>query len=367
MKRDLVVIGAGPAGLSAAVAAAEAGAEVTLIDENRRPGGQLIKQIHKFFGRKENFAGMRGIDIGEHLRAKARSLGVEIWLDSVVWGCFRESVLGVVRKEKSLFLNFKKILIAAGASEKVIAFPGWTLPGVMGAGAAQTLMNIHRVLPGRKVLMVGSGNVGLIVGYQLLQAGAQVSIVEALPAIGGYRVHADKIRRAGVPIFLSHSIKEGLGKEFIQGAVIHRLDHAFKPIPGTEKALEVDTICLAVGLVPQVELFSQAGCRMIYSDRLGGFIPIHSPFMQTTEPDLFVAGDSAGIGEASSAMEEGRIAGLTMARMLGSRSRRAEAERRRAHERLNDLRKGPFGRPVLQAKQEVFKAWRRMSGSHRFF
>jgi thioredoxin reductase len=251
------------------------------------------------------------------------------------------------------------MLVAAGASEKVISFPGWTLPGVMGAGAAQTLINVHRVLPGRKVLMIGSGNVGLIVGYQLLQAGAQVSMVEALPAIGGYRVHADKIRRAGVPVFLSHSIKEGLGKEFIEGAVIHRLDRSFKPIPGTEKVLDVDTICLAVGLVPQVELLSQAGCKMIYSGRLGGFVPIHSPFMQTTEPDLFVAGDSAGIGEASSAMEEGRLAGLTMAKMLGSRSRRIEDERRRAQQRLGGLRKGPFGQPIRQAKEEVLKAWKK--------
>jgi NADPH-dependent 2,4-dienoyl-CoA reductase/sulfur reductase-like enzyme len=357
MEIEIVIIGAGPAGLSAAIAAAQVGGKVTVVDENRKAGGQLIKQIHKFFGRKENFAGMRGIDIGEHFLREARSLGVRIWLDSVIWGFFQDSTLGVVRKDRVKSIHFKRLLIATGASEKVIAFPGWTLPGVMGAGAIQTLVNVNRVLPGGKILMVGSGNVGLIVGYQLLQAGAEVVMVEALPKIGGYRVHADKIRRAGVPIYLSHSIKEAIGKESVEAAVIHRLDANLKPLRGTERILDVDTICLAVGLNPQVELANQAGLKMVYSSPLGGFLPLHSSFMETSHPDIFVAGDSAGIGEASSAMEEGRIAGLTMAESLGYPSTQINKPRNDALERLRDLRRGPFGRPIQLAKMEVFNKW----------
>jgi len=204
METEIAIIGSGPAGLSAAIAATQTGANVTVLDENSRSGGQLVKQIHKFFGKKENFAGMRGFDIGNHLFKEAIGLGARVRLDTVVWGLFPDSTLGIVRKERVHSLHYGKLLIAAGVSEKVIHFPGWTLPGVMGAGAAQTLMNVHRILPGKKILMLGTGNMGLIVAYQLLQAGASVTMVEALPEIGGYHVHADKIRRAGVPVYLSH-------------------------------------------------------------------------------------------------------------------------------------------------------------------
>jgi thioredoxin reductase len=365
METEILIIGAGSAGLSAAIAARQAGARVLVVDENRKAGGQLVKQIHKFFGREENFAGMRGIDIGERLYREARSLGVRTWLDAVAWGFFEGSFVGILRRERSFPLRYKKLLIASGASEKVLSFPGWTLPGVMGAGAVQTLVNLHRVLPGKKVLMVGSGNVGLIVGYQLLQAGIEVTIVEALPEIGGYGVHAEKVRRAGVPVLLSHSIKEALGRDSVEGAVIQRVDRSLNPIPGTESGIEADTICLAVGLRPQIETLEQAGGLTTYVEKLGGFVPIHSALMETTVPDLFVAGDCAGIGEASSAMEEGRIAGLTMAESLGYPSRRINGPRQEAMSRLEELRKGPFGEPVHAAKSVVFAKWKELRQTHK--
>lgn len=135
------------------------------------------------------------------------------------------------------------IIVATGARENMIPFEGWTLPGVMGAGAAQTLMNLHGVQPGQKVLMVGSGNVGLVVGYQLMQAGVNlVAIIDAAPRVGGYGVHAAKVARMGVPFHLSHTVLKAEGTDHVTGAVIAQVNNQFKPIPGTEKRFDVDTI-----------------------------------------------------------------------------------------------------------------------------
>jgi sarcosine oxidase, subunit alpha len=128
------------------------------------------------------------------------------------------------------------MIIATGASEKFLGFPNNDLPGIYGAGAVQTLMNVYGVKPGNNVLMVGAGNIGLIVSYQLMQAGVNVEgIVEAAPRIGGYLVHASKIRRMGVPIYTSHTVKEAHGTDTLTGATIIQLDETWQPIPGTEK------------------------------------------------------------------------------------------------------------------------------------
>ncbi|MGC8788110.1 MAG: NAD(P)/FAD-dependent oxidoreductase, partial [Anaerolineae bacterium] len=280
---EFAIVGAGPAGLSAAIEAARAGVQVVLIDENEKPGGQLFKQIHKFFGSKEHYAGIRGIDIGVQLLQEVEACGVEVLLNSVVWGIFADHTLGIIRNGKNLTLKAQKILLATGAAENALAFPGWTLPGVMGAGAIQTLVNIHRVLPGRRVLMVGSGNVGLIVSYQLLQAGAKVvAILEAMPKIGGYGVHASKLRRNGVPILTSTTIKEARGKEKVEEAVSVGLDENWHEIPGTEQVHQVDVICLALGLTPLSELAWMAGCQFDYIPQLGGHVPVHNENMETT-------------------------------------------------------------------------------------
>lgn len=271
-KVEVAVVGAGPAGLAATLEVASAGVKrVLLIDENAKAGGQLFKQIHKFFGSEAHLAGTRGIDIGAKLLKKVEKCGAEIWLETIVFAIYEDKRLAIINKSKgSGLIEAEKIIIATGASENVISFPGWTLLGVMGAGAAQTMVNLHRVLPGRSILMIGSGNVGLIVFYQLMQAGAEVvAVLEAMPKIGGYGVHASKIRRAGVPILTSHTIKQANGKDFVESATIIKLDEKGKPIPGTEKRLKVDTICLAVGLSPLAELAWMAGCKFEYIPELG--------------------------------------------------------------------------------------------------
>lgn len=354
-ERDLAIVGAGPAGLAAAIEAASAGADVLLIDENARPGGQLFKQIHKFFGSKDHYAGTRGIDIGTKLLSDVEALGVEVMLDTVVWGIFADHTLGVIHKRQNHRLRARCICLATGASENALAFPGWTLPGVMGAGAIQTLINVQRVLPGKRVLMVGSGNVGLIVSYQLLQAGAQVvAVVEALPRIGGYGVHASKLRRNGVPILTSTTIQKATGRDRVEKATTVVLDAQWHQVPGTEREYEVDVICLALGLTPLSELAWMAGCKFAYVPQLGGHVPIHDENMQSTVPGIYVAGDLAGIEEASTAMEEGKLAGIAVAEALGYLSAAEARQRKNAvFQRLDELRSGPFGEARSKAKEQL--------------
>lgn len=360
IETDLAIIGAGAAGLSAAVQAANAGVKVLVIDENSLPGGQLFKQIHKFFGSKDHKAGVRGIAIGEALLSQVEQAGARVMLNSVAYGYFPKSGIGVVHNGRIYLIQAKKLVLAAGAKENYMAFPGSTLPGVMGAGAAQTMINISRVLPGRKVLMLGSGNVGLIVSYQLMQAGAQVvALVEAAPKITGYGVHAGKLRRAGVPILVGHTIKRILGQEQVEAVEIVALDERWNPIDGSEQLLEADTVCLAVGLNPLSELAWQAGCRFTYIPALGGHVPLHDENMETSVPGIYVAGDIAGVEEASSAMEEGNLAGIAAAQALGYLDDpRARERKKLVRQRLNALRAGSFGQVRRDCKEMLLREMR---------
>jgi len=356
-KTDIAIVGGGPAGMAAAIEAARAGANVTVIDENARPGGQLFKQIHKFFGSGVHHAGTRGFQIGQNLLREAEEAGVEMRLDTVVYGIFSDRRLGLICGDHTEELVASVIILATGANENALTFPGWTLPGVMGAGATQTLINIHRVVPGQRILMVGAGNVGLIVTYQLLQAGAEViAIIEGLSYIGGYGVHASKVRRAGVPILTSHTILQAEGDEKVKGAVIAQVDEKWEPVTGTQETLDVDTICLAVGLSPLAELAWMAGCQSSYIPSLGGWVPLHDENLETSLPGVYVAGDLAGIEEASTAMEEGRLAGLTAAEALGHLSpKEASAKKSAVRERLAALRIGSFGEGRAIAKQKIME------------
>ena len=356
-KSDVIVVGGGPAGLACAIEAAEAGAEVTLIDENNRAGGQLFKQIHKFFGSRQHRAGVRGFDIGILVLEQTRKLGVKTRLDAVTLGFFGDRTLGIIQDRQIELLKGEKILLATGAIESSVVFPGWTLPGVMGAGAAQTMINVQRVLPGRRFVVLGSGNVGLIVSYQLLQAGAEVvAVLEALPKIGGYQVHASKIRRAGVPILTSTTIKEANGNGEVKEVVSVKLDQSWQPLAGTEKTLAADSVCIATGLQPSIELAQMAGCTLACLPALGGFLPVHNENMETTAEGIYIAGDTAGIEEASTAMEEGRLAGVDMAQKLGCLSKdKTAGKKNEIRESLLALRSGPFGELRQQAKSEIIR------------
>ncbi|GAB6146857.1 FAD-dependent oxidoreductase [Desulfocicer niacini] len=346
MKRiELAIVGAGPAGLSAAIEAARHGLEVVVFDENQRPGGQLFKQIHKFFGSKEHRAKERGYKIGQDLLKEAEALGVKVVLNTIVTGIFDGLELVVAKDDYVEHLRANGIIIATGANENMIPFSGWTLPGVMGAGAAQTMANLHGVRPGKNILMVGSGNVGVVVGLQLLQAGCNLkALIDASPHVGGYGVHASKIARTGVPFYLSHTIKEVYGTNSVEGAIIVGVDDRWQPIPGTEKNIEVDTVCMAVGLSPMFQLSKIAGCEIVEDPRKGGFVPVCDDYGATTVPGIWVAGDVSGIEEASSAMLGGKIAGAAAAVHQGYLQEKDFSSRFEAFRgSLEQLRGGQFG------------------------
>jgi len=225
MDVQVLIIGGGPAGPGAGITAGKLGLDVVIFDENHNPGGQLIKQTHKFFGSQEEYAGLRGFEISEIMyREFGETGGVYLNETSAVgyYGLKEDGKHSFVAYRRTqdgytlLEISAKYIVVTTGAFENYLSFPGNYLPGVYGAGGVQTLMNVYGVKPGRKALIVGAGNIGLIVGYQLLQAGVEVeALIDALPEIGGYLVHASKLKRLGVPIYTSHTIKNARGEESV--------------------------------------------------------------------------------------------------------------------------------------------------------
>jgi len=347
---EVMVIGGGPAGLCAALSAASLGAKVLLAERDGTPGGQLVKQTHKFFGSEKQYAGDRGVHIAQMLLDKARvDSNIEIWTDSAVLSIYEDGVVTVEHEGKHAKVKPGRSIIATGAAEKFLSFPGNDLPGVYGAGAVQTLMNVSGVKPAERVLMVGAGNIGLIVSYQLAQAGVKVeAVIEGAARIGGYLVHASKIRRAGIPIMTRHTILEAFGEKQVEGAVIAQLDDNWLPVAGTERKIACDAICLAVGLSPLAELAWQAGCEMAYIKELSGHVPIVNEFLESTISGIYCAGDVSGIEEASAAMVEGRLAGISVAVSLGHGGGAAEAMQREAMGELGELRAGLMGRHIRE-------------------
>jgi len=351
-----LVIGGGPAGLSAALAATESGIETIVLDDGLNLGGQLRKQTHKFFGSQMENAGTRGFVIGQQMVDELENRpNFEAYMNTTATGYFPDGVVTAVEGEDT-FLKFKPqaILVATGASEKMITFPGNDLPGVYGAGAVQTLMNEFGVSPAQKVLMVGAGNIGLIVSYQLMQADVRVvAIIEAMDHIGGYWVHASKIRRLGVPILTRYTIVEVCGKEFVESAVIAKVDDNWQVVEGSEIDVDVDAVCLAVGLSPTTEILFQAGVKMKYVPELGGDVPLRNSFMRTSIPNIYIAGDVGGIEEASSAMLEGKIAGYSAAKSLGADILDFDKRIEKVRNELNILRAGPLPEKVRTGLKKV--------------
>ena len=296
---DVLIIGGGPAGITAALELAPPGVDVLIVDDKHRLGGKLVLQTHSFFGTVADcYAGTRGIDIATKLATEIeRFPNIRVMLNTTAVACYGDKRIGVVNDNAYLLINPQKLLIAAGAREKALSFPGCDLSGVYGAGAFQTLVNRDLIRPSDKLFIVGGGNVGLIAAYHALQAGINVvGLVEAMPQVGGYKVHQDKIKRLGVPVWTSHTVKCAGGKDRVERVTVAEVDSNFREIPGTEKTFEADTLLVAVGLNPVNELFDQAKKFGI---------------------DVYSAGDALEIAEASAAIFSGRIAGRQIAQSLG--------------------------------------------------
>jgi len=296
---EVLIIGGGPAGLNAAIELGRAGVSCIVVDDKQELGGKLTLQTHAFFGSVTDcWAGTRGTEIGRLLADEvARQKSVQVWLNATAVGAFYDRKVGVVVGGEYRLVAPDRVLVACGAREKSLAFPGCDLPGVYGAGAFQTLVNRDLIHASERLFVVGGGNVGLIGAYHALQAGIDVAgLVEALPHCGGYKVHLDKLRRFGVPVWTCHSIVSAEGRERVERITISQIDERFQPIKGTYRSFEVDTLLIAVGLSPVNELYEK-------------LVEYGIP--------TYAAGDAEEIAEASAAIFSGRIAGRRIAQDLG--------------------------------------------------
>ncbi len=298
-KTTVLVIGGGPAGLSAAAELGALGVDVLVIDDKDDLGGKLTLQTHPFFGSiRDCWAGTRGVDIATILADLAlASSSVELWSSATAVGVFRDKKVGVVHRGRYVLVEPKIVLLATGARERTLAFPGSDLPGVYGAGAFQTLVNRDLVRPSDRLFIIGGGNVGLIAAYHAMQAGIEVvGVVEALAQVGGYKVHLDKLRRLGVPLWTRHTVVEAVGTSHVEAVKIAEIDERFQPKADTLRRFEVDTVLVAVGLSSVDELLETARAYDI---------------------EIYAAGDAEEIAEASAAIFGGKIVGRQIAAALG--------------------------------------------------
>ena len=343
-KTEILIIGGGPAGLRAAIAAAEYGVQCLIIDENLQPGGQIYRQIPKAF--KVKSPELLGDDYtqGRSLieRAAASADRIEIWNDAMVWGVFDSRQVAVIRNDSLVLIEADAIVVATGAYERPVPVPGWTLPGVMTVGGAQALIKSQRIRPGKRILLAGTGPLQLVVANQMLDASLDVAVVaEAastrLPVQHLFNLlrrfdllkqgfqYLFRIRKSGVPMLASHVLKSVEGQNSVQGAVLCKIDSRLHPIEGTEKQYDVDTVCIGYGLIPDTWVTRMFGCTHKYAGQMGSWIPVFDENMQMDRDGVFVAGDGAGVAGVLVARSQGAIAGIYAASLCGAVSARDAA------------------------------------------
>jgi len=333
MHVDLAVVGAGPAGIAAALTAAEAGVATVLVDSQPRPGGQYFRAA------VEEIVNLSVSNAAPLVRQLTASR-VQVLSDTLVWGAFPTEdgqgwELALHGPHAPARLIAQSLILAAGAYDRPIPFPGWTLPGVMTAGGVQAFIKGQRRVPGRRFLLSGTGPLQIAVAAGLVQAGAEVvAILEAArpewrdvrhaaalwgqwPRLAEGLGYWRTLRAAGVPIRLGWSVIEARGREQVEEAVVCPLEEDGRPIMRSAETVAVDTIAIGYGLIPSTELSRLLGCAHEFAPERGGYIPQRDAEMRTSLPNVFAVGDGAGIGGAELAQIEGCIAAGAVARDLG--------------------------------------------------
>lgn len=352
---DLLIIGAGPAGLSAAIASARNGLTVRVVDEFYRPGGRLLGQLHE----EPDGVWWNGLSEAARLVQEAEALGVEISCGISVFHVTQTQDGWVVSTTEGE-INAPLLLIATGASETAVPVPGWNLPGVMSIGAAQVMTNVQRVRVGTRGVVIGINILSVAIARELQLAGVQVdrmilpsiSVVtdqagnptavmqsllrvahlapSAIIRMGSKLMGSTWMQKLAVslypangfamwdmPIQLRTAAIEIVGKTQVEGVRIARIAADGTPLAGTEQIVPADFVCIAGGLSPLAELAAIAGCPFAYIPALGGHVPLHNEHMQTPVSGLYVAGNITGIESAKVAIAQGTVAGLSMAKSRG--------------------------------------------------
>lgn len=290
---DIAIIGAGPAGLAAAVAAHEAGVkDILVIERDSEPGGILNQCIHNGFGLHRFGVELTGPEYAGRYEDMLIGTGVKIQLGTMVIG-IENRVISCVSKENGYEeISAGAIVLAMGCRERnrgPIFVPGDRGSGVFSAGSAQRYLNIEGYLVGRRVVILGSGDIGLIMARRMTLEGAKVlAVSEIMPFSNGLsRNIAQCLDDFGIPLYLSHTVTDIIGKGRVEAVVISQVDENMKPIPGTEKRFECDTLLLSVGLVPENELSRAAGIKI--DPRTNG--PVVGEDMQTSAAGVFACGN----------------------------------------------------------------------------
>ncbi|MDK1348538.1 NAD(P)/FAD-dependent oxidoreductase [Streptomyces sp. 378] len=330
MRTDLAVIGAGPAGLAAALAASARGVRVTLVDAATRTGGQFYRQPAAGLGAGRPEALHHRWRTWERLRDGLAASAVRVLTDHHVWTVERtpdgftvHALLGPEREEP-VEVPARAVLLATGGYEQVLPFPGWTLPGVVTAGGAQAMLKGGLVVPGRRAVVAGTGPLLLPVATGLATAGVEVAaLVESaapgrlarhgralagkLPEGAGY---AARLLRHRVPVLTRHTVVRAHGDDRLTGVTVAALDTDGRVRPGTERHLPCDTLAAGHGMLPHTDLAESLGCR------LDGFAVAVDTGQRTDVPGVWAAGEATGIGGAALALAEGHIAGRSAAAHL---------------------------------------------------
>jgi NADPH-dependent 2,4-dienoyl-CoA reductase/sulfur reductase-like enzyme len=329
-KVDLVVVGGGPAGLAAAAEAAGSGLSVVLVDERPTLGGQIFKQPGPGFRVTDPAALGRDFIRGRRLIDLAERSGAHIRLRTAVAAIHGTQLVLVEDGRRAEKVTARRVILAPGAHDRPVAFPGWTLPGVITAGGAQTLVKTQRVLPGERIVFAGSGPLALAFPAQLRGYGANVTcVLEAGPAPGPAAVlrllraapgnvhllrdaaaYRGRLLRDGVPLRYRRLVVRADGDGRVEEVVHAAVDRDWRPVPGTEERTAADTLCLGYGFLPSVELLRLAGCDFTYDESLGGPVAVRDAWLRTTVAGISAAGDGTGVAGSYVAIDEGQLAAL---------------------------------------------------------
>ncbi|MEU2509521.1 NAD(P)/FAD-dependent oxidoreductase [Streptomyces sp. NPDC007863] len=362
---DLAVVGAGPAGLAAAVTAAALGRTVTLLDAGAGPGGQYYRHPDPALGATRpqalhhDWAAFAGREA--ELRAYERAGRIRYLANRQVWSVTGSGTDWTVHSRTDdragRPVRARAVLLATGAYERQLPFPGWTLPGVVGAGGAQAMLKSGLVLPGRRVVVAGSGPLLLAVAASLAAAGARVPAVVEAAGYGAYARHTGTLLRNPAKLaegalyggallrhqvrpLLRHAVVEAHGTDRVEAVTVARLDRDWRPVPGTGRRVPCDALAVGHGLVPELSLATALGCATRTAAD-GTAALVLTPALRTSVPGVWAAGETGGVGGAPLALTEGEIA----AHSIAGRAVPAALARRRARLRAFADAMGAAHRP----------------------